>query len=137
LIQPAATPINLHATAGADMTEDNASKFCNFIDAHPRFFKKPKDWFLENWHVVEAFERQALRVIGANRTHYSARTIVEVLVHQSQVKEINGTYKIGNDNAPDLARVFVVLHPEHVDFWEYRRPDSIAFKGMFTQKDAL
>ena len=116
------------------MTEDSASKFCNFIDAHPKFFKKSKEWFLENWHVVEAFEQAALRLIGMNRAHYSAKTIVEVLVHQSQLKEINGTYKIGNDNAPDLARAFVVLHPDHVDFWEYRRPDWVAFKSIFAQE---
>lgn len=109
--------------------------FTKFIDSHPRFFKKDKDWFLANWHVVEAFESVALKLILLNRKHYSARTIVEVLVHQSAVREINGTFKIGNDNAPDLARVFVVLHPEHVDFWEYRRPDWPAFKKMFIAND--
>ena len=106
-------------------------KFEKFIDANPRFFKKEKEWFIENWHIIEAFENVALKLISLNRKHYSARTIVEVLVHQSAVKEINGTYKIGNDNAPDLARVFVVLHPEYVDFWEYRRPDWKSFKNMF------
>jgi hypothetical protein len=115
--------------------EDKTRKFLNFIGANPRFFKKPKEWFIENWHVVEAFEAVALKLISMNRDHYSARTIVEVLVHQSAVKEINGTYKIGNDNAPDLARVFVVLHPEHVDFWEYRRPDWAAFKKMFNEDE--
>lgn len=108
--------------------------FTKFIDANPRFFKKEKDWFIMNWHIVEAFETVALKLISMNRTHYSARTIVEVLVHQSVLKEINGKFKIGNDNAPDLARVFVVLHPEYVDFWEYRRPDWPLFKNMFTKE---
>jgi len=111
--------------------------FSDFIDNHPRFFKKKKEWFIENWHVVEAFERIALKLISMNREHYSARTIVEVLVHQSAVKEINGVYKIGNDNAPNLARVFVVLHPEHVDFWEYRRPDWPSFKKMFDKEETV
>ena len=111
-------------------------QFENFIDANPRFFKKEKEWFIENWHVIEAFEKVALRLISVGRTHYSARTIVEVLVHQSAIKEISGLYKIGNDNAPDLARVFVVLHPENVDFWEYRRPDWPAFKAMFDKENA-
>jgi hypothetical protein len=110
-------------------------KFCRFIDDKPRFFKKDKEWFIDNWHVVEAFERVALRLADLGREHYSARTIVEVLVHQSNVREINGVFKIGNDNAPDLARVFVVLHPEYVDFWEYRRPDWPEFKALFTQKE--
>jgi hypothetical protein len=106
-------------------------KFTEFIDKHPRFFKKDKMWFVTNWHVVEAFEKVAIKLIDNGRTHYSARTIVEVLVHQSAVREISGDYKIGNDNAPDLARVFVVLHPESVDFWEYRRPDWKIFKAQF------
>lgn len=113
------------------MSTQSTDIFSNFIDNNPQFFKKDKDWFIKNWHVVEAFENEALKIIAKNRNHYSARTIVEVLVHQSAVAEIEGDYKIGNDNAPDLARVFVVLHPEHVDFWEYRRPDSQTFKNMF------
>jgi hypothetical protein len=107
--------------------------FVRFIDKHPEFFKKPKKWFVDNWHVIEAFEEVAMRLINLGRTHYSARTIVEVLVHQTAVKERDGEFKIGNDNAPDLARVFVVLHPEHVDFWEYRRPDHPEFKAIFNE----
>jgi hypothetical protein len=117
--------------------DDKVLKFSNFINVHPQFFKKNQKWFVENWHVVEAFEEVALKLISMGRDHYSARTIVEVLVHQSAVKEISGTYKIGNDNAPDLARVFVVLHPEYVDFWEYRRPDWLSFKNMFSTGDSI
>ena len=103
----------------------------NFINSRPQFFKKPTKWFDDNWHVVEAFEKETLKIIARGRNHYSARTIVEVMVHESIIKETDGVFKIGNDNAPDLARVFVVLHPKHVDFWEYRRPDSKQFKEMF------
>jgi hypothetical protein len=103
--------------------------FISFIDSSPQFFKKDKAWFINNWHVVEAFESTALKLIDNGRQHYSARTIVEVLVHQSAIREINGDFKIGNDSAPDLARAFVVLHPERVNFWEYRRPDSQTFKA--------
>lgn len=98
-----------------------------FMSEHPQFFRKSWDWFDGNWHIVEAFEESALELITIGREHYSARTIVEVLVHESVLKEVEGRFKIGNDNAPDLARVFVVLHPEHVDFWEYRRPDHHRF----------
>lgn len=103
-------------------------QFINFIDANPEFFKKEKDWFEKNWHVVEAFSREAKKLISFGRTHYSARTIVEVLVHQSAVREIDGVFKIGNDSAPDLARVFVVMYPQYLEFWEYRRKDWREFK---------
>ena len=102
-----------------------------FIDKHASYFKKPTQWFEDNWHVVEAFENSALKIIAKGRTHYSARTIVEVLVHESIIAEKDGQFKIGNDNAPDLARVFVVRHPEHKTFWEYRRPDSKEFVALF------
>jgi hypothetical protein len=109
----------------------NKEQTLNFIDTHSSYFKKPKQWFEDNWHVVEAFEKSALNIISKGRHHYSARTIVEVLVHESIIAEKDGQFKIGNDNAPDLARVFVVQHPQHKNFWEYRRPDSKEFVALF------
>jgi hypothetical protein len=109
----------------------------NFINKYSFFFKKPDSWFDENWHIVEEFEKRTLDIIAKGRTHYSARTIVEVLVHDSILRETNGMFKIGNDNAPDLARVFVVQHPEYVDFWEYRRPDSPVFKKLFKKEEEI
>ena len=109
----------------------NKEQILNFIEIHDSYFKKPMEWFDNNWHVVEAFEKSALNIISKGRSHYSARTIVEVLVHESIIAEKDGQFKIGNDNAPDLARVFVVLHPEHKNFWEYRRPDSKQFVALF------
>ena len=100
-----------------------------FIVQHPNFFKTTgADWFLVNWHVMSEFERQALQVIARGRSHYSARTLVENLVHESVIQERGSLYKIGNHHAPDLARAFVVMYPEHIDFWEYRRGDWQAFK---------
>jgi hypothetical protein len=110
-------------------------QFIEFIDKYPQFFKKDKDWFIKNWHVVKAFENVAVKLINLGRKHYSARTIVEVLVHQSNVREIDGDFKIGNDNAPDLARAFVAMYPQHVNFWEYRRKDHHEFKKVFESKD--
>lgn len=85
-------------------------------------------WLAPNEHVYDAFERQALALIAKGRTHYSARTIVEVLVHHSILAEAPGSeFKVRNDVAPDLARLFALRHPVHVEFWEYRRPDRIQF----------
>jgi hypothetical protein len=85
-------------------------------------------WLTLNQHIYEAFERQALLLIARGRSHYSARTIVEVLVHHSILAEKpGGGFKIRNDVAPDLARVFAIQHPQHALFWEYRRSDRLAF----------
>jgi hypothetical protein len=101
-----------------------------FIQLYPQFFKQPISWFIENWDIVKHFENVALDLIYAGRDHYSARTIVEVMVHESILRENSSKYKIGNQNAPDLARVFVVLHPEYINFWEYRREDHIDFRRV-------
>lgn len=100
-----------------------------FVSQHPGLFPTTGvDWLVLNWHVVEAFEREALAVIAAGRTHYSSRTLVENLVHESVVRERAGLFKIGNHHAPDLARVFVVMNPEQINFFEYRRENADAFK---------
>lgn len=105
-----------------------------FIAQHPGLFVTTgADWFHSNWHVFEAFEQKALAVIAAGRDHYSARTIVEILVHESVVRETASNYKIGNHHAPDLARAFVVLHPEHLDFFEYRRVNTTAFRQAIAE----
>lgn len=105
------------------------------IAVEPRFHPFLKVGFLEwlavNEHIYEAFESEALRLIAVGRVHYSARTIVEVLVHHSMLREQGGEFKIGNDKAPDLARLFVIQHPQHLRFWEYRRPDWQLFLDEF------
>lgn len=103
-----------------------------------RFFKPGfLSWLAANAHIYAAFEQEALSLIAAGRDHYSARTIVEVLVHHSILSATSGTFKIGNDRAPDLARVFAIRHPEHATFWEYRRPDWPDFlRAMSELKEA-
>lgn len=100
-----------------------------FIQAYPHFFRRPLVWFETEWHVIVAFERLALQRIAEGREHYSAAALVSEMSLESRVRERAGQYKIGNDNCPDLARVFVVLHPEHLDFWEMRRKDTAEFKA--------
>lgn len=100
-----------------------------FVAQHPSLFETTGvDWFILNWHVMKAFEDEALAIINVGRDHCSARTIVENLVHESVIREVSSNYKIGNHHAPDLARTFVVLHPEHINFFEYRRENTAEFK---------
>ncbi len=109
-----------------------------FIAQHPGLFETTgSDWFILNWHVMQAFEQEALAVISVGRDHYSARTIVENLVHESVVREVDSDFKIGNHHAPDLARAFVVLHPEHVAFFEYRRENAQEFRDAIADLTAF
>lgn len=85
-------------------------------------------WLAQNRDIYAAFERQAFALINAGRSHFSARTIVEELRHFSRYKEkADGGFKINNNRTPDMARVFVILHPAYWKFWEYRREDWHAF----------
>lgn len=108
------------------------------LKALQQFFKPGfLTWLDDNQHIYREFESHAMRLIARGRTHYSARTIIEVLVHESMLRENGGEFKIGNDRAPDLARVFSILHPANALFWEYRRPDWPLFlKALGVNKEA-
>lgn len=105
-------------------------KVCSFILKHPKFFTNNIGWVIDNWNVIKAFENIALDIIYVGRDHYSARTIVEVMRHNSVIADTDKEFKLNNNSAPDLARIFVVLHPEFVDFWDYRRGDADDFRDI-------
>jgi hypothetical protein len=84
-------------------------------------------WLADNGHVYEAFEQQAMSVIAAGRTHFSARTIVHEMRDVHGLAQAGEGFRINDHHSPDLARAFVVLHPQHAHLWEYRRSDSAAF----------
>jgi len=65
----------------------------------------------DNLHVYDAFEREALRIVNRGRTHYSARTIIEVLRHNSALAEHGGPFKLSDWHTPYLARLFVLVNP--------------------------
>ena len=79
------------------------------------------EWLKANLHVWERFEQEALRVWNAGRTHYSSRTLWEVMRHETVVRAANdGEWKLNNDRAPDIARLFLLLNPDKPDFFETR-----------------
>ena len=79
------------------------------------------DWLKDNYAVYDYFERSALQVIEKGFKHYSARTIVEVMRHRTNIREIgDGTWKLNNNRTPEIARLFMLLHPEHRGFFEFR-----------------
>jgi hypothetical protein len=79
-------------------------------------------WLSSNWLVWEAFEREANRIWDRGRRHYSARTIGEVLRHETALRQdVPGEeWKINNNVFPDLARLYGIMHPDRADFFECR-----------------
>jgi hypothetical protein len=79
------------------------------------------DWIKSNLHVWERFELEANRVRSAGRKHYSARTIGEVLRHESALVAANdGEWKLNDHRWPDLARLYMLLDKDREGFFETR-----------------
>ena len=85
-------------------------------------------WLADNLHVYRAFEGTALQLLEAGHEHLSARTIVHGLRHFTPCRETSALgFKINDHLSPDLARVFLIHHPEHAPRFESRRSDRYAF----------
>ena len=78
-------------------------------------------WLSANWHIWQAFAREAGRVWDRGRRHYSARTITEVLRHESALAEVGGEWKINGNFVPDLARLWADTFPDRASLFETRR----------------
>ena len=78
----------------------------------------------DNLHVYAAFEREALQVVRRGWKHYSARTIIEVLRHQSALADTDAQFKLNDHATPGWARLFALLNPEHAGLFEFRRVNN-------------
>lgn len=93
------------------------------IVANQAFFRDDFiDWLIVNYQVWLAFEREADKVWNRGRRHYSARTIGEVLRHESTLSEKPNEhgFKLNDHAWPDLARLYMLMHPDRAGFFEKR-----------------
>lgn len=94
-----------------------ATVLLNYEKFKPDFFL----WLQSNFPIFEYFERSAMQVRDNGFKHYSARTIVEVMRHRSNVREIgDGKWKLNDHRTPDMARLYILLHPDHDGMFELR-----------------
>jgi len=115
LALPIASPAALRAVGRREYVLRRA------LEERARFRPDFYDWLRENLHVWERFETEAERAAAAGRTHYSARTIGEYLRHQTALEARNdGEWKLNDWRWPDLARLYLVLHPHREGFFELR-----------------
>lgn len=93
----------------------------NLVASRPDLFRAGfPAWLADNLHVWRAFEREADRVWLRGRQHYSARTIIEVLRHESALSDTGIAYKLNDHNTPDLARLYGLAHPDRAGMFETR-----------------
>lgn len=97
-----------------------------FVRCHPDEFRPDfSAWLADNFHVFKEFEARALR-IAARRDHYSARTIAEVMRHDTAIGELGGEFKINGNMVPCMARLFAGLNPQYQYLFEFRREKAAA-----------
>ena len=81
-------------------------------------------WLSANWEIWLRFEREANRVYEAGRRHWSSRTIVEYLRHETALREKDSALKLNNNWAPSMARLYLTLHPERANLFELREKEA-------------
>jgi len=77
-------------------------------------------WLQFNEHIWEQFERHGL-TMAAKRQRYSARTIIEVMRWNSDLREKQGKalFKLSNNMTPGLARLWMAKHKlDHPKFFQ-------------------
>jgi hypothetical protein len=77
-------------------------------------------WLESNWHVWLSFEAEAEKAWQLGRRTYSARTLVEYLRHDTNIRQVEREYKINNNFVPDLGRIYGMMHENRADFFECR-----------------
>ena len=110
------------ATLGGSLSDLFISYTLDIVQHNiERFTGEFLAYLTDNLHVYRAFEREALKIVQHGHKHYSARTIIEVLRHQSALKETVGPWKLNDHHTPALARVFAMVHPQHAGLFEFRK----------------
>lgn len=94
----------------------------SILYANKEAFRRDFDqWLFRNWPIWSRFEEESSRIWQRGRKKYSARTIIEYIRHETNLSERHDcTYKINNSYVPDLARLYGLIHPECMDFFEFR-----------------
>lgn len=78
----------------------------------------------ENVRLYIEFEKIAKLVASRGRSHYSARTIIEVIRHETVVGGLVGAWKINNNAIPDISRLCSLMNPELEHLFDFRTSDS-------------
>lgn len=80
------------------------------------------EWLWANQPIWQAFCAQALKVIAQGRDHYSSKTILEYLRHETLLQEDSTSHwKLNNNNTAYLARAFNHAYPQHSHLFKLRK----------------
>ncbi len=90
------------------------------VQASTKFLPEFHDWLRDNWAIWTRFREEANKIRAKGRAHYSSRTLIEYVRHETALRE-EGEFKIDNNAAPDMARLYMLTNPGADGFFELRR----------------
>jgi len=77
-------------------------------------------WLAANPAIWDRFCAEADKVWSRGHRHWSARTIIEYLRHETALAEVGGEFKVNNNYAPDMARLYADTFPDRAGLFETR-----------------
>ena len=77
-----------------------------YQDDYPEGFFR---WLQDNRSIWTEFERMAL-LMANRRERYSARTIIETMRWNTDLREKDVTFKLSNNMTPGMARLWMAKH---------------------------
>lgn len=93
----------------------------NLLETHPERFRSDfHTWLARNFQIYLAFEHEADRIWNVGRRNYSQRTIWEYMRHETAVREKDSEFKLNDHYVKDVALLYVLLHPDRDEFFEFR-----------------
>ena len=78
------------------------------------------EYHLENPEIFVAFEKFTLEAIKSGRTYFGSKAIIERVRWYTAVEAKKDTFKINNNIAPFLSRLFEKKYPEYKGFFRKR-----------------
>jgi hypothetical protein len=77
-------------------------------------------WLPNNQHIWQAFVANTDKIIARGFKHYSSKTIVEYIRHETALHQNGGDHKLNNNITPYLSRLYDLCYPEKAGLFEYR-----------------
>lgn len=81
---------------------------------------KEKQQVLENLPLLDAFLKEAHKVVRKGHEHYSSRTLIEYLRHHTMMNDSDKVFKINNNMSPILSRISMAMFPQLNGFFNTR-----------------
>ena len=97
----------------------------------PAVLARFKEWHLLNPHIYRQFKELAFMMRARGRQRYSARTIIEKMRWDYDIKTTGDMFEINGDFVPIYVRLLIHNHPEFNDFFELR---VVRSRGAFSEE---